>query len=50
MVGNGQAVTRARRHCCIIGDSDTVASVKFIDRLTNHFMAVGELRSAEEYI
>lgn len=44
------AVTRARRHVCLIGDSDTVSSDKFLSRLVDWFTEHGELRSAEEYL
>jgi hypothetical protein len=43
------AVTRARRHCAIVADSETVSADPFIARLVAHAAAVGEVRSAAEY-
>lgn len=43
------AVTRARRHVAIIGDSATVASHPFLGRLVEYIQAHGEYRSAWEY-
>ncbi|XP_004345662.1 immunoglobulin mu binding protein 2 [Capsaspora owczarzaki ATCC 30864] len=43
------AITRARRHVCVIGDSDTVSNDKFLGRLVDWLCEHGELRSAEEY-
>jgi DNA polymerase III delta prime subunit len=43
------AVTRARRHCCLVCDTDTVARVNpFLQRLVAHFEAHGEYLSAAE--
>eukprot|EP01137_Pigoraptor_chileana_P007883 Opistho-2@54024 len=44
------AVTRGRRHVCIVGDSGTLCSHEFLDRLVGHFMEHGEVRSAEEFV
>ena len=44
-----QGVTRARRHCCLVCDTDTVSNEKFMKRLVDHFSTVGDVRSAEEY-
>ncbi len=43
------ALTRARRHLAIVGDSATVSSHPFLARLLEHFEANGEHRSAWEY-
>lgn len=42
------AVTRARRHCAIVCDSETVAADAFLGRLVEYFSAHGEYVSAEE--
>jgi superfamily I DNA and/or RNA helicase len=44
------AVTRARRHCALVADSDTVASDPFLKRLLAYFEAHGEYASAGEYV
>ncbi len=44
------AVTRARRHVAIVGDSTTVTSHKFIEGLLDHCQKHGEYRSAWEYL
>ncbi|XP_075490395.1 uncharacterized protein LOC142528969 isoform X2 [Primulina tabacum] len=43
------AVTRARRQCCIICDTETVISDKFLKRLVEYFEEHGEYLSASEY-
>jgi len=43
------AVTRARRHCALVGDSDTLSRDPFLKRLCDWFEDRGELRSAAEY-
>ena len=42
------AVTRARRHCTLICDSETVQHDPFLGRLVAYFEAHGDLMSAEE--
>ena len=42
------AVTRARRHCALVCDSETVGRDAFLRRLLAHFEARGEYRSAAE--
>jgi len=42
------AVTRARRHCAIVCDTETVGKNKFLARLLAYFEANGEYRSAME--
>ena len=42
------AVTRARRHITIIGDSRTVSTDKFVSSLLDHAEKHGEVRSAIE--
>lgn len=42
------AVTRARRHCALICDTDTVSSDPFLKRLTDYFMDHGEYLMATE--
>lgn len=44
------AVTRARRHCCIICDSDTVKADAFLGRLVRYFEDNGEYECAEEVL
>ncbi|XP_073067096.1 uncharacterized protein [Primulina eburnea] len=43
------AVTRARRQCCIICDTETVIGDKFLKRLVEYFEEHGEYLSASEY-
>ena len=43
------AVTRARRHCALVGDSETLAHNLFLKRLLAWFEEHGEVRSAAEY-
>lgn len=33
------AVTRARRHACIIGDSQTISSHPFLSRMVGYFLS-----------
>ena len=44
------AVTRARRHCALVCDSDTVKSDPFLKRLIEYFEEHGEYASAQEYV
>ena len=41
------AVTRARRHCCIVCDSETVSADPFLARLVHYFEEHGSYVSAE---
>ncbi|XP_024987593.1 DNA-binding protein SMUBP-2 [Cynara cardunculus var. scolymus] len=43
------AVTRARRQCCIICDTETVSSDKFLKRLIEYFEENGEYLSGSGY-
>lgn len=43
------AVTRARRQCCLICDTETVSSDSFLKRLVEYFEEHGEYLSATEY-
>ncbi len=43
------AVTRARRHLAVIGDSATVSRHGFLARLVEHFQGRGEYRSGWEF-
>ena len=43
-------MTRARRHLCLVGDSDTVSHEPFIKGLIEHCHSVGEVWSAHEYL
>ncbi|XP_074371613.1 uncharacterized protein LOC141712539 [Apium graveolens] len=43
------AVTRARRQCSLICDTETVSSDKFLKRLIEYFEEHGEYMSASEY-
>ncbi|KIY96743.1 hypothetical protein MNEG_11217 [Monoraphidium neglectum] len=40
------AVTRARRHCAVVADSETAAREPFLARLVAYFEAHGEIESA----
>lgn len=44
------AVTRARRHCALVADSDTVTSDPFLARLIAYFEERGDYASAGEYV
>eukprot|EP00250_Pteridium_aquilinum_P010576 c19487_g1_i1 orf=90-2078(+) len=44
------AVTRARRHCCLVCDTETVSSHSFLKRLVKYFEEHGEYLSASEYV
>ena len=43
------AVTRARRQCCVVCDSETVGHDPFLQRMVEYFTEHGELLSAMEY-
>ena len=43
------AVTRAKKHCVLIGDSETIASDPFLSRLLTYFEENGDYQSAETY-
>ncbi|GAV57283.1 AAA_11 domain-containing protein/AAA_12 domain-containing protein [Cephalotus follicularis] len=43
------AVTRARRQCCLVCDTETVSSNEFLKRLIEYFEEHGEYLSASEY-
>ena len=43
------AVTRAKRHVCLIGDSLTVKRDAFLGRMVQYFRDNGLVRSAFEY-
>ncbi|KAL3533834.1 hypothetical protein ACH5RR_007355 [Cinchona calisaya] len=43
------AVTRARRQCCLVCDTETVSSDKFLKRMIEYFEEHGEYLSASEY-
>lgn len=44
------ALTRARRHLCVIGDSATIGAHPFLSRLVDAISDRGEYRSAYEYL
>jgi superfamily I DNA and/or RNA helicase len=44
------AVTRARRHCALVCDSETVSRDPFLKRLVQYFEQHGEYSSAEELV
>lgn len=44
------AVTRARRHCALVCDSETVAADAFLGRLVKYFEAHGDYISAGELV
>jgi superfamily I DNA and/or RNA helicase len=43
------AVTRARRHLTVVGDSSTVSHDPFLSSLVEYISAHGEIWSAEQY-
>lgn len=43
------AVTRARRHCALICDTETVGSDPFLKRLVEYFERNADYASAEEF-
>jgi ATP-dependent RNA/DNA helicase IGHMBP2 len=43
-------VTRARRHCCVVADTDTLEGDKFLTGLVKYFEEHGEYASASEYV
>ena len=47
---SNKAVTRARRHLCVIGDSVTVNHEPFIKGLIEHCHSVKEVWSSHEYL
>ena len=42
------AVTRARRHCALVCDTETVSNDAFIKRLVDHFEQNGAYESAAQ--
>ncbi|KAL3373108.1 hypothetical protein AABB24_005214 [Solanum stoloniferum] len=44
------AVTRARRQCCLVCDTETVSGDKFLKGLIEYFEEHGEYMSASEYV
>jgi len=44
------SVTRARRHCALVADSETLRRDPFLARLLDHFEARGEYMSAQELV
>ncbi|KAH7283021.1 hypothetical protein KP509_35G057100 [Ceratopteris richardii] len=44
------AVTRARRHCCLVCDTETVSTNAFLKRLVKYFEDNGDYLSASEYV
>lgn len=43
------AVTRAKRLCCLIGDSGTVSQNSFLASLCSYFKQNGQVRTAFDY-
>ena len=43
------AVTRARKLCVLICDSETLEGNKFLKGMDSHFREFGEVRTAEQY-
>jgi len=43
------AVTRARRQCCVVCDTETVSADAFLKRLVEYFEEHGDYLSATEY-
>ena len=44
------AVTRARRHCALVCNTETLGSDPFLGRLVRYFEEHGEYSSAQEYV
>ena len=44
------AITRARRHLAVVGDSETVSHDSFLKSLIEYMSSQGDVRSAHEYI
>eukprot|EP01026_Neomeris_dumetosa_P003322 TRINITY_DN10895_c0_g1_i1.p2 TRINITY_DN10895_c0_g1~~TRINITY_DN10895_c0_g1_i1.p2 ORF type:complete len:221 (-),score=45.39 TRINITY_DN10895_c0_g1_i1:237-899(-) len=44
------AVTRARKHCCLIGDSETISKDSFLGKLCTYFEENGDYLSAMEVL
>ena len=44
------AVTRARRHLTVIGDSDTLSHEPFLSGLLEYCSQHGEVRGAQDYL
>ena len=44
------AITRARRHVCVIADSDLMKTNDFLGRMTTYFGDNADVRSGEDYI
>nr|CAG4712081.1 unnamed protein product [Naegleria fowleri] len=44
------AVTRARRQVCIIGDSNTLKTNPFLNRMVHYFEEFADVRSAHDYM
>ena len=43
------AITRGRRHVCLVGDSDTVSATPFLARMLRYFEEHADVRSAAQY-
>ena len=43
------AITRGRRHVCLVGDSDTCSATPFLARMLRYFEEHGDVRSAAQY-
>lgn len=43
------AITRSRRQCCLVCDTETVSHDRFLKRLVEYFQEQGEYLSASEY-
>ena len=43
------AITRAKRHVCVIGDSETLSRDAFLAGLIDYFFEHGQVHSAEQY-
>ena len=44
------AITRARRHLCIIGDSGTISHHPFLESLVEYLSEHADVRSAHQYV
>ena len=44
------AITRARRHLALVGDSDTLKHEPFLKGMMDYCMECGEVFSAQQYI
>jgi ATP-dependent RNA/DNA helicase IGHMBP2 len=44
------AITRAKRHVCIVCDTNTMRNSKFLLRMIKYFQEIGLSKTADEYL